>query len=325
MKRILARLAALFRRAPPAPGRFSVNRKSSLHGFLSVAPAPPWREYLLYLPHNMAALREPALVVWLHGCNQDPEKFAASTRVTRFADERGFAVLLPRQTRLANTHACWNWFDRRTVAGAGEAAIVAAQVMDVRAKLGIDPRRVYLAGLSSGGTLAATLALRMPALFAAAAFHSAVACGAATSAHDATQVMTQGPADEVTDRFAAAARETTGAKARVPALVIHGSADATVDPVNAVYLARQFLLFNGFPPGELPPGAALPPSPTRDGPRGCIVSEFHHERRLAAQLVTIPELGHAWSGGDPAYPYGDDRFLDATALICDFFAAHAAR
>ena len=60
-------------------------------------------------------------------------------------------------------------------------------------------------------------------------------------------------------------------------------------------------------------------------PRGCIVSEFHHERRLAAQLVTIPELGHAWSGGDPAHPYGDDRFLDATALICDFFAAHAAR
>jgi len=325
VKKIFAKLAALLRRAPPAPGRFSLSRKSSLHGFLSVAPAPPWREYLLYLPRGFDASKRPSLVVWIHGCRQDPEEFAAGTRIARHADERGFVVLLPRQTRMANSERCWNWFDRRTAAGAGEAAIVAAQTLEVIEKFGVDPRRVYLAGLSSGGGLAATLALRMPGLFRAAAFHSSVPCGAATDAHDAGRVMAQGPFNTKTDVLATEARAAAGAKARVPVLVIQGSADTTVAPANAVFLVRQFLLFNGIAPEELPPGAALPPAQMRAvHPRAAdyLMSEYYAGRRLAAQLLTIPGLGHAWSGGDAAYPYSDERHLDATALVCDFFAAH---
>ena len=322
MKRIVAWLAARLRRRAPAPGRFSLSRKASLHGFLAVAAAPPWREYLLYLPRGMDAIRKPSLVVWIHGCRQDPEAFAAGTRIARYADERGFVVLLPRQSRLANSERCWNWFDRRTAGGAGETAIVAAQVVEVMEKYGIGPRRVYLAGLSSGGTLAATLALRMPGLFAAAAFHSAVPCGAATDAHDAGRVMAEGPKNALTDALAAQARTAAGASARMPVLVIQGSADTTVAPVNSVHLVRQFLLFNG---NQLPPGAALPPAQMRSvHPRASdyLMSDYYAGRRLAARLVTVPGLGHAWSGGDPAYEYCDDQHLDATALVCDFFAAH---
>lgn len=325
MKKIFARLAALVRRPRPAPGRFSLSRKTSLHGFLSVAAAPPWREYLLYLPRGMEAVKRPPLVVWIHGCRQEPEAFAAGTRIARFADERGFVVLLPRQSRMANSERCWNWFDRRTAAGAGEAAIVAAQALEVIEKFRVDPRRVYLAGLSSGGALAATLALRMPGLFAAAAFHSSVPCGAASDPHDAGRVMAAGPFGPGSDTLAAQARAAAGAKARVPVLVIQGSADTTVAPVNAVFLVRQFLLFNGLAPEELPPGAALPPAQMRAvHPRAAdyFMSEYYAGRRLAARLLTIPGLGHAWSGGDPAYEYCDERHLDATALVCDFFASH---
>src|SRR5687768_18281870 len=80
--------ALVARRAPPAPGRFALNRKASVHGFIGVSPAPPWREYLLYLPRRFAAIRKAPLVVWIHGCRQDPEEFAAGTRIARFADER---------------------------------------------------------------------------------------------------------------------------------------------------------------------------------------------------------------------------------------------
>jgi len=303
-----------------------LSRKSSLHGFIHNAPAPPWRESLLYLPRNFDALERRALVVWIHGCRQDPEAFAAGTRIARFADERGFVVLLPRQSRLANSERCWNWFDRRTAGGAGEAAIVAAQVADVAEKFGLDAQRVYIAGLSSGGTLAATLALRAPHLFAAAAVHSAVPCGAASDAADAARVMADGPF-RGTDEFGAEARSRATGKARVPVLVIHGSADDTVAPVNAAFLVRQFLLFNGIAPHELPAGAALPPAQIRAfQPRSdYLLSEYYAGRRLAAQLLTIPGLGHAWSGGDPAYPFFDNRSLDATELICDFFASHSRR
>jgi poly(hydroxyalkanoate) depolymerase family esterase len=301
-----------------------LGRKSSLHGFINVAPAPPWREYLLYLPRSFDAIERPALVVWIHGCRQEPEAFAAGTRIARFADEQGFIVLLPRQSRMANSERCWNWFDRRTAGGAGEAAIVAAQAADVMEKFRVDKRRVYVAGLSSGGTLAATLALRAPELFAAVAIHSSVPPGAAFDAADAARVMTEGPW-RGSDALAAEAHIKASRKARVPALVIHGSADTTVAPVNAVFLVRQFLLLNGTAPEELPTGAALPPAQMRAvHPRASdyLLSEYYAGRRRAAQLLTIPGLGHAWSGGDPAYEFFDDRHLDATKLIWDFFASH---
>jgi poly(hydroxyalkanoate) depolymerase family esterase len=286
-----------------------------VHGFVAVAAAPPWREYLLYLPRGFDALRKPPLVVWIHGCRQDPEAFAGATRIRAAADRRGFVVLLPRQSRLANAERCWNWFDRRTAAGNGEAAIVASQVAEVMGKLALDPRRVYLAGLSSGASLAATLALRRPGLFAAVALHSGVPCGSATDAHDAARVMAHGPLDGRTDDFAAAVPG-----GRVRALIIQGLKDEVVSPVNAHFLARQFLLFNGVPRDELPPAPGLPPSPTRAAqPHSAVVSEYYAGRRLAVRLVTIAGLGHAWSGGDPQFAYADEKHLDATAMACEFF------
>src|SRR5687767_13454298 len=275
VRKLLARLAALLRRPRPAPGRFSLGRKSALHGVLSFSLAPPWREYLLYLPRNMQAIKRPSLVVWIHGCRQEPEAFAGGTRIARYADERGFVVLLPRQTRMANSQLCWNWFDRRTAAGNGETAIVGAQTAEVIEKFGIDPGRVYVAGLSSGASLAATLALRMPKVFAAAALHSGVPCGAAFDAHDAGRVMEQGPRDGRADALAVEARAAAGPKARMPALVIQGAADDAVAPLNSEHLVRQFVLFNG---GELAPGATLAPTVTRAvHPRafGYIMSEYY--------------------------------------------------
>jgi poly(hydroxyalkanoate) depolymerase family esterase len=319
---LLARLR--LRRAPPAPGRFAVSRKSSLHGFVSVSPAPPWRDYLLYLPQSAERTgARPALVVWIHGCRQDPEQFAAGTRIARIADEQGFLVLLPRQSRLANSERCWNWFDPRTAAGGGEAAIVAAQTEEVIEKFGVDRRHVYAAGLSSGGALAATLALRAPHLFSAVAVHSSVAAGAASDAAHAGRVMRDGP-NGVTDSLAARARAAAPPALELPALIIHGSADDAVAPVNAVFLVRQFLLLNGLPLTELPQGAALPPAQLRSmQPRasGHLASDYYVRGRLAARLLTIAGLGHAWSGGDPAYPHCDARGVDATRLVCDFFAS----
>src|SRR5687768_1071918 len=280
MGALLRRLAA--RRAPPQPGRFALRQKSSVHGFIHVAPAPPWREYLLYLPRGMERLTRPPLVVWIHGCRQDPEAFAAGTRIARFADERGFVVLLPRQNRLANSERCWNWFDRRTARGLGETAIVAAQAADVLERFALDGKRVYVAGLSSGGALAAALALHKPDMVRAVAIHSGLPCGVASDATGAARVMAEGPRGDVLP-------ETRG---RVPALLIHGKDDQTVAPVNAVYLARQFLLFNG---GELPADALLPrpgmlPLPWRaNGADG----DYYVGRRLAARVLTIPGLGHA--------------------------------
>ena len=48
------------------------------------------------------------LMVMLHGCGQDANTFAASTRMNRVAMRERFLVLYPEQDRLANAHGCWN-------------------------------------------------------------------------------------------------------------------------------------------------------------------------------------------------------------------------
>jgi poly(3-hydroxybutyrate) depolymerase len=65
--------------------------------------------------------------VLCHGCKQTPEEIAQGTRITELADRLGFVVLLPRQKKSANPWRCWNWFDKRTMNGNGEAALPEAR------------------------------------------------------------------------------------------------------------------------------------------------------------------------------------------------------
>ena len=180
--RVRGFFAGLFRKKPPEPGKYVADTKLSWRGFLVHAPLiPPQREYLAYVPANVGSplgWRRHPLLVLLHGCKQPPEEVAAATRVVRLADDDDLLVLLPRQNPRANVLGCWNWFDATTAHGWGETAIVAAQIRAVRRSYRIDKKRVFVAGLSSGGALAAALGITRPDLVAGVFVHSGIACGA---------------------------------------------------------------------------------------------------------------------------------------------------
>ena len=315
----------LFRRAPPEPGRFETGSKFAWRGWVPVAPwVWPSRDYLVYIPRGHARWRRRPLVVLLHGCRQTPEAIAAGTRITALADERDWLILLPRQARNANSWGCWNWFDQRTAAGKGEAAIIAAQVRAVRRIYGAHPRRMFLIGMSSGGCLAAVLGLRFAKLFAAVGVHSGVACGAASSAVTALNVLATG-ADADIDAIALQARGQTSARVLpLPLCVIHGDRDNVVAPTNAVELVHQYLVFNG----RLPPAAGAPDTlPAADtstsslaDDRTMVTDDYRVGGRIVARLVRVTGLGHAWSGGDGAFAYNDPHPPDATVLFAAFFA-----
>ncbi|MEW5862407.1 MAG: PHB depolymerase family esterase [Pseudomonadota bacterium] len=301
------------------------GRKWSARGFLALpAPVAPARDYSLYVPAGYEDAAASPLLVWLHGCRQTPQEFAAGTGVLRLADEERLLVLLPGQSPAANAERCWNWFDPMTAAGAGEAAIVTAQIEQVAREYRVDRARIYAAGLSSGGALAATLALRAPHLIAAVAIHSGMPCGAARSAVGARRAMRAGPETD-TDAVALAARARGHRPAVLPALILHGGADPAVAPVNAERLVRQFLLFNGMPAQEL--AAQSLPQPARrqllpqPGSLGAELRDWHIAGRLAVRLIEIEGLGHAWSGGAAGMDYFDPRGPDATRLVWEFFGA----
>src|SRR5262249_53364802 len=220
---------------------------------------------------------------------------AAATRITALADERGWLVLLPRQKDSANAWRCWNWFDERTASGRGEAAIVAAQVRAVRRAYRAHPRRLFVAGMSGGGCLAAVLGLRLARMCAGVGVHSGVACGAASTPLKAMQVLATG-ADAPIEEIARRARERTSTRALpLPLCVIHGGRDPVVAPRNAIELLRQYLVFNGRMPlgtaGELPPPDASADT-VLEGERTMTTEDYRVDGRLVARLVRIPALGH---------------------------------
>jgi poly(hydroxyalkanoate) depolymerase family esterase len=329
--KLWARAQAAFERLfphEPEPGRFESGSEWSLRGFLAAAPLVlPSREFLVYIPKGRSAWRRAPLVVLCHGCKQTPEEFAQGTRITELADRHGFVVLLPRQKDKANPWRCWNWFDTRTMKGAGEAAIVAAQIRFVRRRYRCQRKRVLVAGMSAGGAFAAVMGLRYPRLVSAVAVHSGLACGAARSPLTAIAVMQNGPEQDVAaigDRARADARPRD---LPIPLLAIQGESDPVVSPRNAAALVRQYLHLNGHASvgdadasGSALPAADAETRTTLANGRTELMREWRSDGRLVARLVEVTGLGHAWSGGDATLAYNDAEAPDATALVGAFFA-----
>jgi poly(hydroxyalkanoate) depolymerase family esterase len=328
LRRIGARLrdlfARLFRRAK-APGRFETGRARSWRGFVTTAPrVEPTRDYVVYVPAGWSRWRRARLLVLLHGCRQTAEDLAGLTRIVDFADARGMLVLMPRQTAAANEWSCWNWFEANTEHGAGEAAIVAAQIVQVRRRYRARRERVWVAGLSAGGALAAIIGLRHPRLVHGVLVHSGLACGAASSPAAVMRVMREGPDTSVVrvanDAYVAQRRNVYD----VPLVVIHGDRDDIVSPRNADALVAQYLQFNRLVRGE--GGAAdngLPPAfasaRTEEGNAHSFrIDDWLAGARLAVRRVVVDGLAHAWSGGNNAYAFADPRGPDALGLLADF-------
>src|ERR1035437_1727247 len=72
------------------------------------------RRYRLYTPSDLRRGERLPLVVMLHGCAQDAQALAASTKMNRLAQVERFMVLYPEQDRLSNLQSCWNSDDPRT-------------------------------------------------------------------------------------------------------------------------------------------------------------------------------------------------------------------
>ncbi|MEO8079722.1 MAG: PHB depolymerase family esterase [Caldimonas sp.] len=346
-------------RAAEAAVAPAVNRPGSARfdeGSFSAASGS--RHYKLYEPAGFDGRTLP-LIVMLHGCTQDPDDFALGTGMNELAALQGAFVLYPAQPPRSNASKCWNWFvpgDQRR--GSGEPAVLAAMTRHVVMSHAIDPRRVFVAGLSAGGAMAAILAREYPDLFAAAGVHSGLPPSAAHDVASAFAAMKSGApapprplsglagqamvaASPLRTPLAAwpstlrtpqagdaagrpgspapgAARE---AASGAPLIVFHGDADTTVNPLNAAHVVEAAL-------GTAPWDVTRERVAAQAGQRGYTRTVYRPEGASTqapsrAESWLVHEASHAWAGGNSAGRFTEPDGPDASREMLRFFSEHA--
>jgi len=301
---------------PEASGQFLSKRFSGAVGS---------RDFKLYVPSSYNGSPLP-LVIMLHGCTQDPDDFALGTRANRWAELTPCLVAYPKQVQRANAHRCWNWFnplDQR--AGAGEPAIIAGITKKIAAEYAVDVQRVYVAGLSAGGAMAAIMGETYPHVFAAVGVHSGLPAGAAKSISAALSVMKTGRSvTSSSTSFQQAGKPASNGRV-VPMIVIHGDADRTVNPINATQIVEDALetrrVINGTQPLE-PQVQTIEATTTQHGYR--LTNYLDAGGLSTIQQWEILDAGHTWVGGNPSGTYTAARGPDAMRAMLDFFAQHAS-
>jgi poly(hydroxyalkanoate) depolymerase family esterase len=264
------------------------------------------RSYKLYIPHHQTGT--PALLVMLHGGTQDADDFAAGTRMNALAEEHGFIVAYPIQSKAANAALCWNWFTpQNQMRERGEPAIIAGITSEIIADYRVDPARVFVAGLSAGGAMAVVMGATYPDLYAAVGVHSGLPYRSAADLPSAFAAM-RGSAGQRGGR-ARHWRGRGGGSRPIRTIVFHGDADNIVHPSNGASMVRA-------ENSETVEHAKVRHDATRAHTRTMTRDK---SGEVVVEHWLIHGSGHAWSGGSPEGTYTDPQGPDASREMLRFF------
>jgi polyhydroxybutyrate depolymerase len=127
------------------------------------------RNYRTYVPKGLP--KGAPLVLVMHGSGEGPQAIREGTGYgfERLADQHGFAVVYPKSFG-------FDWNDCSAIGNtevngvrADDAGFLAALVDKLVGEIGVDPHRVFAAGVSNGGSMAMRLALEHPRRYRAVA------------------------------------------------------------------------------------------------------------------------------------------------------------
>jgi polyhydroxybutyrate depolymerase len=262
------------------------------------------RSYRLYRPASVESGVESGrlapLVVVLHGGYGSAGQAEQNYGWDELADRHGFLVAYPDGVG-RSWNAGWCCGPARTHA-VDDVGFVEELVAELSAGGGIDPRRVFAAGVSNGGMLAYRIACESPGLLAAIG----VVAGTMVC-----ECVRSGP---------------------VSLLHIHGLEDRSVPFWGGVGLETA-----GRRPSPSVP-SVIQFWRTGGGCGRTTVTEEGQVRRESAVgaggievcLITLAGVGHVWPGSRPPSPKVSSMFnldppstlIDATGELWSFFAAH---
>ena len=265
------------------------------------------RHYLLRTPAE-SALRAGAvpLVLVLHGGGGNAENAEHMTGFSDKARREGFIVVYPEGTgRLSEKLLTWNAGHCCGYAMAhqvDDAGFIRTLINRLVKEYPIDPKRVYVAGMSNGGMMTHRLGRELSDQVAAIAPVVATVFGdESNAAHPVSAIMLNGMLDKAVPyaggppggRFTDAWDGTPAKPARA-----QGSYWAITDGCSA--------------------------EPDRQDHGSYIEWQYSCPAGKSVELYLLKDSGHAWPGGQKGSRLGDtpSAALNATDLIWAFFAAH---
>jgi feruloyl esterase len=324
LRTVLSSLAAnkkrwrnLMRLQPPsAPFAHESHTASRFHEVTGFGSNPGNLRMFVFAPSRKSP--RPALVVALHGCTQTAADFDYGTGWSKLADHHGFVLLAPQQQNANNPNTCFTWFQPGdTTRGHGEAMSIRQMIDRAIVEHNIDPRRVFITGLSAGGAMVSVMLALYPETFAAGAILAGLPFGAADNLEQAFESMFKGPRLSG-DQFAALVRRASAHEGPWPRISVwHGAADQIVKPENASAIVEQWRRLHALP---------------EDATTVSKTPAYHHRRWTNARGATLIEdylvtgMGHGVAlatGGADAIgvpgPYFLETAISSTEHIAAFF------
>ncbi|WP_174287437.1 PHB depolymerase family esterase [Sphingomonas bacterium] len=245
---------------------------------------------LLHVPVDLR-LGAP-LVVVLHGCTQTANAYDRGSGWSTLADRFGFAVLYPEQQRANNPNLCFNWFvPADTRRGGGETESIREMVVTAVERHRLDASHVFVTGLSAGGAMTSVMLATHPEIFAGGAIVAGLPYGTAAGVSEALERMRGRGHDRTT--LSGRVRDASAYRGPWPTVSVwHGTADATVNAVNASMIVDQWRGVHGLGSPDV-----------ADAVDGLVHRMWHDaDSRPAIQEYAITGLGH----GTPIATSGDE-------------------
>ena len=267
-------------------------------------------EYRVFVPSNLRG--KVPLFVHIHGGNISVVDVAHQSRLNELASQRGFVVAYPQEDPGRNA-GIWDGEVAAAEGRDGRATSLIAQITrEVMAAQPIDPRRVFVGGISAGSTMAIVMAAQYPELYAAM---------------QAEGGDRYGPSTVGQEQAGRDVYEAMGPRARrIPFMLSIGTLDPFGLTTNTDSVMRHWLIAqDGADDGEFNGSVPLTPAATRTGHEGkayTVDTYVDADGCVLAELWRIIGMFHAYAGGARAAIYditSDPNAPNMREKAYDFF------
>lgn len=270
----------------------------------------------VFIPQNFSSPGKKSLMLNLHGCGQTYEQLAKYGNWESTANEKQMIVVVPMAPHGGVVWGCWDYYGSRHDINDDHPKFLfdLTERFLKNEKLEISPSRVYVSGISSGGTMAIVMGCLRPDVYRGIGINSAPALG--SGLFDVVVPVVSAKKSSAICKNLAGNFEYGFATQK--ATVIYGSLDFAINQIYPTINALMFAELYGIPKENRREFSI-------ERLKGHNFSGYGYEywdlqNRFRVTLIENYYVGHGWFAGNSIDgPYVEGDSLDFPNYLVNFF------